>query len=293
MENICILCPHKCRVDRINKIGRCKAGNNIEIGGTSLHYFEEPCISGENGSGTVFFSKCNLSCVFCQNYEISNLGNGREISIEELSDVFLSQQQRKAENINLVSPTIYSDKIAKALKLAKSKGLNLPIIYNSNGYENIETLKKLEGLIDVYLPDLKYADNDLGLKYSNVKNYFEIVTKAIKEMERQVGIPEFDENGMIKKGLIVRHLIMPNNIQNSKKVLKWLKENLQDGIYISVMTQYFPAYKAKEFEEINRKITKEEYDEIEDYILSLNIENGYMQDFSEEDEEQYVPKWDY
>ena len=293
MENICTICPHNCKVDRKINFGRCKAGNEIEIGGYSLHYFEEPCISGKNGSGTVFFSKCNLSCVFCQNYEISNLGNGRKISIEELSDIFLSQQENGAENINLVSPTIYADKIAKAIELSRTRGLKLPIIYNSNGFENIETLKKLDGLIDVYLPDLKYADDDIAFKYSGIRNYFEIVTKAIKEMERQVGIPEFDENGMITKGLIVRHLVMPNNIQNSKKVLKWLKENLQDGVYISVMTQYFPAYRAKEFEEINRKISKKEYDDIENYILELNIENGYMQAFSEEDEEQYVPKFDY
>ena len=145
----------------------------------------------------------------------------------------------------------------------------------------------------MYLPDLKYVDDDIAFKYSGIRNYFEIATKAIKEMERQVGIPKLDKNGMIKRGLIVRHLVMPNNIQNSKKVLKWLKENLQDGVYISVMTQYFPTYRAKEFEEINRKISKKEYDDIENYILELDIENGYMQDFSEEDEEQYVPKWDY
>lgn len=293
MENLCTLCPHRCGIDRIKNIGRCKAGNEIEIGGFSLHYFEEPCISGKKGSGTVFFSKCNLSCVFCQNYEISNLGNGRKIQVKELSQIFLEQQENGAENINLVSPTIYADKIAESIKLAKSQGLRLPIIYNSNGYENIETLKKLEGLIDVYLPDLKYADNELALKYSKVSNYFEVACKAIKEMERQVGEPELDENGMIKKGLIVRHLVIPNNMQNSKKVLKWLSSNLSKDVYISVMTQYFPAYKAKDYEEINRKITKEEYEEIEDYIFSLGIENGYMQDFSDENEEQYVPKWEY
>lgn len=293
MEKFCNLCPHNCLVDRNKNVGRCKAGNYIEIGGYSLHFFEEPCISGKNGSGTVFFSKCNLSCVFCQNYEISNLGKGRKISVEELSDIFIEQQENGAENINLVSPTIYVDKIIEAIKLAKNKGLKLPIIYNSNGYEKIETLNSLEGLIDVYLPDFKYGRNDIGFKYSGIKNYFEIASKAIKEMENQVGYPKFDENGMIKSGLIVRHLIMPNNIENSKIVLKWLKENLNEKTYISVMTQYFPAYKAKEFDEINRKITKEEYEEVEEYISNLGIENGYMQDFSEEDETQYVPKWNY
>lgn len=293
MEQECTLCPHKCKIDRNLNIGRCKAGNKIEIGGVSLHKFEEPCISGKNGSGTVFFSKCNLNCVFCQNYEISNLGNGRKIEIEELSKILLKQQENGAENINLVSPTIYVDKIIDAIKIAKQKGLKLPIIYNTNGYENIETLKKLEGYIDVYLPDLKYYDEELALKYSNIKDYFNTATEAVKEMYRQVGYPIFNENGMITKGVIIRHLVLPNNIENSKKVLKWIYDNLDRRIYVSVMTQYFPTYKAKEFKEINRKLSKTEYNEIENYIYELGIENGYMQDFSEENEEQYVPKWNF
>ena len=293
MEQECTLCPHKCKIDRNINIGRCKAGNKIEIGGVSLHKFEEPCISGKNGSGTVFFSKCNLNCVFCQNYEISNLGNGRKIEIEELSKILLKQQENGAENINLVSPTIYADKIIDAIKIAKQKGLKIPIIYNTNGYENIETLKKLEGYVDVYLPDLKYYDEKLALKYSNIKNYFNTATEAIKEMYRQVGYPIFNENGMITKGVIIRHLVLPNNIENSKKVLKWIYDNLDRRIYVSVMTQYFPTYKAKEFKEINRKLSKTEYNEIENYIYELGIENGYMQDFSEENEEQYVPRWNF
>ncbi len=293
MNKQCTLCPHKCKVDRNINIGRCKAGDKIEIGGTSLHKFEEPCISGANGSGTVFFSKCNLNCVFCQNYEISNLGNGKKIEVEELSNIFLKQQEKNAENINLVSPTIYADKIVEAIKIAKEKGLKIPIIYNTNGYENIETLKKLDGYIDVYLPDLKYYYEELAIKYSKVQNYFKIATEAIKEMYKQVGSPKFDENGMIKKGLIIRHLVLPNNLENSKKVLKWIKENIDEKVYVSIMTQYFPTYKAQEYQEINRKINKEEYVEIENYIYDLGIENGYMQDFSEENEEQYVPKWEY
>lgn len=293
MNKQCTLCPHKCKVDRNINIGRCKAGDKIEIGGTSLHKFEEPCISGANGSGTVFFSKCNLNCVFCQNYEISNLGNGKKIEVEELSNIFLKQQEKNAENINLVSPTIYADKIVEAIKIAKEKGLKIPIIYNTNGYENIETLKKLDGYIDVYLPDLKYYYEELAIKYSKVQNYFKIATEAIKEMYKQVGSPKFDENGMIKKGLIIRHLVLPNNLENSKKVLKWIKENIDEKVYVSIMTQYFPTYKAQEYQEINRKINKEEYVEIENYIYDLGIENGYMQDFSKENEEQYVPKWEY
>ena len=293
MNKQCTLCPHKCKVDRNINLGRCKAGDKIEIGGASLHKFEEPCISGKNGSGTVFFSKCNLNCVFCQNYEISNLGNGKQIEVEELSNIFLKQQEKNAENINLVSPTIYADKIVEAIKIAKEKGLKIPIIYNTNGYENIETLKKLDGYIDVYLPDLKYYYEELAIKYSKVQNYFKIATEAIKEMYKQVGSPKFDENGMIKKGLIIRHLVLPNNLENSKKVLKWIKENIDEKAYVSIMTQYFPTYKAQEYQEINRKINKEEYVEIENYIYDLGIENGYMQDFSEENEEQYVPKWEY
>lgn len=293
MNKQCTLCPHKCKVDRNINLGRCKAGDKIEIGGTSLHKFEEPCISGKNGSGTVFFSKCNLNCVFCQNYEISNLGNGKQIEVKELSNIFLKQQEKNAENINLVSPTIYADKIVEAIKIAKEKGLKIPIIYNTNGYENIETLKKLDGYIDVYLPDLKYYYEELAIKYSKVQNYFKIATEAIKEMYKQVGSPKFDENGMIKKGLIIRHLVLPNNLENSKKVLKWIKENIDEKVYVSIMTQYFPTYKAQEYQEINRKINKEEYVEIENYIYDLGIENGYMQDFSEENEEQYVPKWEY
>lgn len=293
MNKQCTLCPHKCKVDRNINLGRCKAGDKIEIGGASLHKFEEPCISGKNGSGTVFFSKCNLNCVFCQNYEISNLGNGKQIEVKELSNIFLKQQEKNAENINLVSPTIYADKIVEAIKIAKEKGLKIPIIYNTNGYENIETLKKLDGYIDVYLPDLKYYYEELAIKYSKVQNYFKIATEAIKEMYKQVGSPKFDENGMIKKGLIIRHLVLPNNLENSKKVLKWIKENIDEKVYVSIMTQYFPTYKAQEYQEINRKINKEEYVEIENYIYDLGIENGYMQDFSEENEEQYVPKWEY
>lgn len=293
MEEKCTLCPHKCGINRKINVGRCKAGDKVQIGGVSLHKFEEPCISGEHGSGTVFFSKCNLNCVFCQNYEISNLGNGKEIEVEELSQIFLNQQANGAENINLVSPTIYADKIAEAIDSAKRNGLKLPIIYNTNGYENVETLKKLEGKIDVYLPDLKYYDDKIALKYSKINNYFEIATKAIQEMYKQVGTPIFDENGMITKGLIIRHLVLPNNLGDTKKILKWIKENIDQNVYVSVMTQYFPTYKSSEYEEINRKITKDEYEEIEDYIYDIDIQNGYMQDFADENEEQYVPKWKY
>lgn len=288
----CNLCPHNCGVNRKNgKIGRCKATDKVKIALYSTHDFEEPCISGEHGSGTVFFSNCNLSCKFCQNYEISQFGKGKEITIERLAEIFLIQQEKGVENINLVTPTSYVPQIIEAIKIAKSKGLKLPIVYNTNSYENIETIKMLKGYIDIYLPDLKYADNDIAKKYSGIDNYFEVATNAIKEMINQVGVPEFSKQGIMQKGVMIRHLVLPNNIENSKKVLKWISENLPKNILISVMAQYFPTYKAKEDETINRKLTTEEWAEIEDYIEELGIENGYIQELGEH-EEEYVPKWD-
>lgn len=288
----CEICPHKCGVNRNkNEIGRCKSTKQVKIALYSIHHFEEPCISGKNGSGTVFFSNCNLNCVYCQNYEISQEGKGKEISIEELADIFIEQQNRQAENINLVTPTSYVLQIIEAIKIAKKKGLNTPIIYNTNGYENVETLKLLEGYIDVYLPDLKYYDNEIAKRYSKIDNYFEIATKAIKEMYRQVGSPKFDERGMITKGVMIRHLVLPGYIENSKKVLKWIKENMDENIYVNVMAQYFPTYKAKKIEALNRKLTNEEYQQIEEYVYELDIKNGYMQELGEH-EEEYVPKWE-
>ncbi len=289
----CKICPHKCNVNRNDgNIGRCKATNKVKIALYSTHNFEEPCISGENGSGTIFFSNCNLKCVYCQNYEISQLGKGKEISIEELADILLKQQENKVENINLVTPTSYVPQIIEAIKIARKNGLKLPIVYNTNSYENVETLKLLEGYVDVYLPDLKYADNKLAKELSKVDNYFEVATKAIKEMVRQVGIPKLNKEGVIEKGVVVRHLVLPNYIKNSKKVLKWLKDNLSNEIYISVMAQYFPTYKANENDKLNRKLTKEEWNQIEKYIEELGIEKGYIQELGEH-EEEYVPKWEY
>lgn len=275
----------------MEKFGRCKATDKIKLAMASIHNFEEPCISGENGSGTVFFSNCNLKCVFCQNYKISQEGLGNEITIDELADVFIDEQNKNAENINLVTPTMYVYHIIEAIKIARSKGLIIPIVYNSNGYENIETIKKLNGYIDVYLPDLKYFDDDLAFKYSGIKNYFENATAAIKEMYNQVGSPVLDENGMIKKGLIIRHLVLPSNIQNSKNVLKWINDNMDKNVFVSVMAQYFPTHKAKDFPEINRKLTMEEYKEIEDYLYSLDLDNGYIQELGEH-EEEYVPDFE-
>ena len=288
----CNVCPHKCKVNRLEgKSGRCKCNDKIKIALVSTHMYEEPCISGTNGSGAIFFSNCNLSCKFCQNYEISQLGKGYEITIEELASIMIKQQEAGVHNINLVTPTMYAYQIIEAIKIARKNGLNIPIIYNSNGYENVETIKALKGYIDVYLPDLKYYSNEIAVKYSKAPNYFEIASKAILEMINQVGEPIFDEDGMIKKGVMIRHLVLPNHIQNSKNVLKWIKENIPEEIYIDVMAQYFPTYKAKEDELINRKLTKREYKEIENYFYLLDFKNGYMQELGEH-EEEYVPKWE-
>ena len=291
LENLkrCELCPHNCKVNRLNgEIGRCKCKDKVKIALASVHYYEEPCISGENGSGTIFFSGCNLNCKFCQNYEISQLGKGIEITIEELSDIFIKQQNKGVNNINLVTPTMYVYQIIEAIKIARKKGLDIPIVYNSNGYENVETIKKLNGYIDVYLPDLKYYDDEIAYKYSGINNYFENAKSAILEMQKQVGAPKLNENGIIQKGLIIRHLVLPNNIENSEKILRWIKSNINEEVYISIMAQYFPSYKAKQMNDINRKLSEEEYAKIEDLVYELDIKNGYMQELGEH-EEEYVP----
>lgn len=285
----CNICPHNCMVNRNNgKIGRCKCNNRIKIALASIHQYEEPCLSEENGSGTIFFSNCNLNCIYCQNYEISQLGKGEEISIEDLANIFIKQQKKKVNNINLVTPTMYAYQIIEAIKIARKKGLRIPIVYNTNGYENIETIKALDGYIDIYLPDLKYYSEELSQKYSGVKNYFEIASEAIKEMCKQVGKSEFNDKGIMQKGVIIRHLVLPNHIQNTKHVLKWIKENLPEDTYVSVMAQYFPTYKARKDNLLNRKLTKKEYKEIENYLYTLDIENGYIQELGEH-EEEYVP----
>ena len=287
----CTICPHNCGINRLDgQVGRCKSKDTVKIALYSTHNFEEPCISGKKGSGTVFFSNCNMNCIFCQNYEISQQGKGKEISIQELAKIFIKQQEKDVENINLVTPTSYVPQIIEAIKIAREMGLKIPIVYNTNGYEKVETLKMLEGYIDIYLPDLKYSDNLLAKRLSKVDNYFEIATNAIKEMHRQVGQTVFNEDGIMQKGMIIRHLVLPNHILNSRRVLKWINDNMND-VYVSVMAQYFPTYKAKDIDDIKRKLTKEEYEEIENYLYRLNLENGYIQELGEH-EEEYVPKWE-
>ena len=283
----CEICPRKCKVNRYEKKGYCRCDDKVRIALVSKHYFEEPCISGRNGSGTIFFSNCNLNCIFCQNHDISQGGKGIDVTIERLAEIMLEQQERGANNINLVTPTMYVEQIIKAIDIAKAGGLNIPIVYNTNGYEEVETIKKLNGYIDIYLPDFKYFTNELAIKYSKAPNYFEKVTTALLEMQSQFDEYVFDGE-IMKKGMIVRHLALPNHIQNSKNVLKWIKDNLRKDIYVSVMAQYFPTYKAIGDKLIGRKLSFSEYRKIEQYFYSLDIENGYIQDLGKH-EEEFVP----
>ena len=280
----CEICPRKCKVNRYEKKGYCRCDDKVRIALVSKHYFEEPCISGRNGSGTIFFSNCNLNCIFCQNHDISQGGKGIDVTVERLAEIMLEQQKRGANNINLVTPTMYVEQIIKAIDIAKDDGLNIPIVYNTNGYEEVETIKKLAGYIDIYLPDFKYFTNELAIKYSKAPNYFEKVISALLEMQSQFDEYVFDGE-IMKKGMIVRHLVLPNHIQNSKNVLKWIKENLRKDIYVSVMAQYFPTYKAIGDELIGRKLSFSEYRKIEQYFYGLDIKNGYIQDLGKHEEE--------
>lgn len=273
----CNLCPRNCNINREKEHGYCHANNKLKIARASLHYYEEPCISGTNGSGAIFFTYCNLKCIFCQNYEISTKNIGKEISIEKLSDICLNLQKEGANNINLVTPTHYIPLIKEALIKAKNKGLTIPIIYNTSGYEKVSSLKLLEGLIDIYIPDLKYKSEILGKKYSNAPDYFNITTKAIKEMYRQVGKPKFSKEGIMQKGLIVRHLAIPENEKDSKEILSYLYNTYKNNIYISLMNQYTPIRKTK-YNELNRKLSKKEYYNLIDYAISLGIENCFVQE---------------
>ena len=283
----CEICPRKCKINRYEKKGYCRCDDKVRIALVSKHYFEEPCISGRNGSGTIFFSNCNLNCIFCQNHDISQGGKGIDVTVERLAEIMLEQQERGANNINLVTPTMYVEQIIKAIDIAKDGGLNIPIVYNTNGYEEVETIKKLNGYIDIYLPDFKYFTNELAIKYSKAPNYFEKVTSALFEMQSQFDEYVFDGE-IMKKGMIVRHLVLPNYIQNSKNVLKWIKDNLREDIYVSVRAQYFPTYKAIGDELIGRKLSFSEYRKIEQYFYGLDIKNGYIQDLGKH-EEEFVP----
>ena len=287
----CNLCPRYCNVDRERgELGYCMAPGEMVIARYSLHMWEEPVISGDRGSGTIFFSYCNMRCCFCQNYEISELHKGRVVSVEEFSDICLALQEVGASNINLVTPTHFVDKIVLGLRLAKEKGLNIPIVYNSSGYENIETIKMLDGLVDIYLPDLKYYDDSYGVKYSKCRDYFKYAGSAIDEMVRQVGSVEIDDNGMMKKGVIVRHLLLPGAIEDSKKIIKYLYDKYKDNIIISIMNQYTPVRKL-DYEELNNKVNDNDYDELINYAYDLGVRKAFIQE-GETQDESFIPDFD-
>lgn len=274
----CKLCPRQCSVDRTREKGVCKAGNKIIVARAALHFWEEPCISGKNGSGAVFFSGCPLHCVFCQNNDISLAKFGKEISNERLAEIFLELQDKGANNINLVTGSQFIIDIVTAAQKAKKSGLTIPIIYNSSGYESVDSLKLLEGIVDVYLPDFKYMDSNLAQKYSHAADYPKIAKLAIDEMVRQQRECKFDENGIIKSGVIVRQLLLPGHVNDAKEIIKYLYDRYGDDIYLSLMSQYTPMPDMAKYTEINRRVTKREYDSLIKFAIELGISNAFIQD---------------
>lgn len=287
----CNLCPRKCNVDRKNQLGVCGASTTIKIARAALHFWEEPCISGEKGSGTIFFSHCSLQCVFCQNYRLSHATPlGEEITISQFADICLDLQEQGANNINLVTPTHYVPWIVEGIKLAKERGLHLPIVYNTSAYESVETIRMLDGIVDIYLPDLKYFDDQYGILYSHAPNYFFYATEAIKEMVKQVGEPIFNEQGILQRGVIVRHLCLPGLKEDSKKVLRYLYTTYHNQIYISIMNQYTPIRHFERFPNLNQTLSEEDYDEIIDYALDIGITQAYQQE-GETQLESFIPEF--
>lgn len=287
----CICCGHLCKTDRNNnKIGRCKIfedTSHIKVASHTLHFGEEPMLVGNNGSGTVFFSNCNLSCVFCQNHQISSEGIGEIIDLDKLASYFLDLEREGANNINLVSVTHVIYPVLKALKIALLNGLNLPIVYNTNGYDTNELLDCLNGIIDIYLPDLKYFNNEKAIKYSRAENYFDVAINAITTMKNQVGDLIIDENDIAKSGIIIRHLVLPNNESDSYDILIELKERGFLNSYISLMSQYSPEFMAKDYDNINRKLYVKEYNEVLNFALDLGFENILGQEMESSD--NYLP----
>ncbi len=289
---ICNLCPRECNVDRgLGKMGFCKVPNHIKVARAALHFWEEPCISGEEGSGTVFFSGCNLRCVYCQNRKIAEGVYGMEITVDRLAAIFLELQEKGANNINLVTPSHYVLQIVSALKMAKGKGLSIPVVYNSSAYEKAEVLRLLDGYIDIYLPDFKYMDEGLSKRYSNAKDYALVAKKALEEMVRQVEKPQFDSRGLLKKGVVVRHLVLPGCTKDSKSVIKYLYDTYGNDIFISILNQYTPLSGLENYPEINRKLTEEEYDEVVDFAIEIGVENGFIQEGDVADE-SFIPDFD-
>lgn len=291
----CTLCPRECHVNRnAGEIGYCGQTARLTAARAALHFWEEPCLSGQNGSGAVFFSGCNLRCVYCQNHEIAKGAAGREITVARLSNIFLELQEKGAHNVNLVTPSHFVPQIATALKTAKKQGLSIPVIYNTSSYEKTETLRMLDGLVDIYLPDLKYFDTALSEAYSHAPDYFETAAAAITEMVRQVGAPVFagGEDSLMLRGVIVRHLLLPGCSKDSRRILHYLHETFKNNIYVSIMNQYTPLSQVSDIPSLNRRITGEEYERIVSYAIRIGIENGFIQE-GETASESFIPAFDY
>ncbi|TFB09255.1 radical SAM protein [Candidatus Atribacteria bacterium MT.SAG.1] len=274
----CEVCPHKCRVNRLKgEQGICRSGEEVIVSSYNAHFGEEPPLVGHFGSGTIFFTNCNLKCVYCQNYPISQLGNGNKVSLSELAKIMLALQKRKCHNINLVTPTHFVPQILKSLKLAIKIGLHIPIVYNTSGYDSVNTLKLLDGIVDIYLPDARYADNEIARKYSSAPDYFEIMKKALREMHRQVGDLSLNRMGVAHSGLIVRHLVLPEGLSGTKKIMHFIAREISPHTYISLMAQYFPAYQSGQFPPLSRRINREEYKEALRAFEEEGLGNGWFQ----------------
>lgn len=276
----CRVCPRECGVNRLkdDKLGFCRSGLNPAVSSASPHHGEEPPLSGTRGSGTIFFTNCNLRCVYCQNYPISQMGNGVEKTPAELACQMLWLQEQGCHNLNLVTPTHFTPQILKALETARARGFVLPVVWNTSGYESIETLRLLEGIVDIYLPDMRYGDDRTAMRYSVANRYIEINRAAVKEMFRQVGNLETDEHGIARRGMIVRHLILPGGLSGTESVMKFLAEEVSMDVFVSLMSQYFPAYKASEHGDLSRRITEQEYDAAHDIKMRCGLKNGWVQE---------------
>ncbi len=287
----CTLCPRNCKVDRTKNAGVCGATDKIKLARASLHHWEEPCISGEHGSGTVFFSGCNLSCVYCQNKKISHENFGFTVDKERLTEIFFELKARGAHNINLVTAAHFLPEVLKSVELAKAQRIDVPFVYNTSSYERVEALKECEGLIDIFLPDFKYIESNSAKIYSNAPDYPEVAKAAINEMVRQQPAPVFSENGMMTKGVIVRHLMLPEKLAESKKIIKYLYKKYENNIFLSIMNQYTPVGNLDAFPELQKKVKDSDYERLIDYALSLGVENAFIQEGGAA-EESFIPDFD-
>lgn len=275
LEN-CNICAWECGINRLKgEKGKCNSGKSLKLNSAFSHFGEESCLVGKNGSGTIFLSNCSMSCQFCQNYQISQLGFGEKKTEKEVAEIMLDLQGRNCHNINWVTPSHFVPQLVKSLKIAKKGGLNLPIVYNTGGYDNIETLKLLNGIVDIYMPDMKYGSNKKGLKYSNIPNYWDVNRKAIKEMYRQVGDLKVDKEKIAQKGLLVRHLVLPNQAAESEKIMEFLSNEISEDTYVNIMNQYFPSYKANEYDNLKRSVTQEEILEVKNKAREVELYRGF------------------